>query len=104
MARLDDVVGYVYRADFYCPAHIVGRLPTGPSEDFDGWALAHGVLMSAEANLDEIAAAFGIDREVEESFDSDYFPKVVFRDITSSIGEDRCRCGVCGVALREVVL
>lgn len=96
MPRPDDIVGYVYKADTYCPDHIVGRLPTGPSEDFDGWALAHGVTMSVEDNLDEIAAAFGIDREDEYSFDSDYFPKVVFRDIA----EDT-QCGECGRFLNE---
>ena len=91
MPRPDDIVGYTYKADHYCPSHIVERLPTGPSEDFDGWALAHGVTMTAEENLDEIAVAFGIDRGDEASFDSGYFPKVVFRDQT----DDDTVCGVC---------
>jgi hypothetical protein len=97
MARPDDVVGYVFKADLYCTEHIFDRLPVGPSEDFDGWALAWGSEMPTEQNLDEIAAAFGIDRGDESSFDSDYFPKVVFRDQAN----DDDRCGTCGVALKE---
>lgn len=96
MARPDDIVGYVFKADTYCPVHIIGRLPVGPSEDFDGWALAHGVTMSTEENLDEIAAAFGIDRGDEYSFDTDYFPKVVFRGAA-----EESRCGECGDFLDE---
>lgn len=96
MARTDDIVGYTFKADLYCPDHVIGQLPVGPSEDFDGWALAHGVSMSAEENLDEIAAAFGIDRGDEYSFDSDYFPKVVFRD---SLDLDDA-CGVCHTYLK----
>ncbi len=96
MARPDDIVGYVFKADTFCPDHVVGRLPTGPSEDFDGWALAHGVTMTAEENLDEIAVAFGIDREDERSFDSNYFPKVVFRG-----SAEESQCGVCGKFLNE---
>jgi len=91
MARPDDIVGYTFKADTYCPDHIIAQLPVGPSEDFDGWALAHGVTMTAEQNLDEIAYAFGIDRGDEASFDSDYFPKVVFRDQA----DDTDVCGVC---------
>ena len=96
MPRLDDVVGYVFKADTYCPEHVIAKLPVGPSEDFDGWALAHGVTMTTEENLDEIAYAFGIDREDERSFDSDYFPKVVFRDAA----EDS-QCGECGAFLDD---
>lgn len=97
MARFDDVVGYVFKADTYCPEHVVGRLPTGPSEDFDGWALAHGVMMTTEENLDEIAAAFGIDRHDEYSFDSDHFPKIIFRDAA-----EETQCGQCGCFLSDV--
>ena len=67
---------YVYKADVYCDEHVIEALATGPGEDFDGWDLGAGVRMSAEDNLDELAAAFGVDRADEHSFDSDYFPKV----------------------------
>lgn len=85
-----DIVGYMYAADIYCPDCIIDALPTGEGEKFDGWKLAEGVDMSTEANLDEIAAAFGIDRADEYSFDSDHFPKVIFAD---SVDNDVC--GAC---------
>ena len=66
-------------------------LPTEEGGDFDGWAVAEGVQMSTEENLSEIAAAFGIDRMNEHTYDSDNFPKVIFRDMA----EDE-RCDHCG--------
>lgn len=91
MARPDDIVGYTFEADNYCPAHIMGVLPTHQGGAFDGWADATGT-MDAEAFLTEIAHAFGIDRDDESSFDSsDDFPKVILRD---QIGPDD-RCSVC---------
>lgn len=114
------IVGYSYQADLYCPGCIVGKLPTGPGQAFDGWALAPGARMSAEVNLSEIAAAFGYDRRDEASFDSGEFPKIVLDYMRSSCGEcgglggdpetdaecDACsttgigdRCGTCGGVL-----
>lgn len=90
--RLDTIVAYTFRAENLCPTCLLAALPTGPGEAFDGWALAPGVEpMSVEDNLDEIAAAFGIDRMDEYSFDSDDFPKVVF---AGSVEEDE-RCTRC---------
>lgn len=97
MAHSWDIVGYQYRADFYCPACIIDQLPTGEDEAFDGWALAPGVRMTTEANLDEIAQAFGIDRGNEASFDSGDFPKVVFLDMA----EHDDRCAACGRELSD---
>ena len=86
------VIGYAYRAALYCPGCVVGALPTGPGEAYDGWALAPGVRMGTEANLDEIAHAFGIDRHDEHTYDSDDFPKVVFA--SDEISDDACEaCG-----------
>ena len=90
-----SINGYTYRAENYCRNCIVGMLPTGEGESFDGWALAKGVRMSTESNLSEIAFAFGIDREDEYTFDSDYFPKVVF----SCQLDDEEMCGKCGIDL-----
>jgi hypothetical protein len=80
--RLDTIVAYTFNADTYCPDCIVKVLPYGEGEAFDGWKLSDGWehLMTTEENLDEIAAAFGIDRQDERSFDSGDFPKVVFYD------------------------
>lgn len=93
--RLDTIVGYVFDADTFCPDCIIGVLPTGRSEQFDGWALAADVLMPAEENLDEIAHAFGFDRTDESTFDSGDFPKVIFADTLD--GDDRC--GACAAPL-----
>lgn len=84
-----SIVGYIYQADIYCPSCILHVLPTGEGEAFDGWKDVSGT-MTAEENLDELAAAFGIDRYNEESFDSGEFPKVVF---ASDSPDDYCgRC------------
>lgn len=72
-----DIVGYTYKAEQYTPEGLIPALATGPGQDFDGWALGDGVDMSVEDNLNELAAAFGVDRDDERSFDSDYFPKVI---------------------------
>lgn len=87
------IAGYTFQADNYCPWCIIGVLPTGEGEAFDGWAIAGGAPpISVEDNLDEIAAAFSIDRYDEGSYDSDDFPKVIFGTDTT---EDDV-CGACG--------
>lgn len=88
--RADDVVGYVFRADVLCPPCTV----RSAGQPFDGWAVAPGVRMSVEDNLDEVAAAFGIERHAEHTFDSDDFPKVLF----ASDAHDET-CGRCGTDL-----
>lgn len=88
-----DIAGYTFNADIYCPSCIVEMLPAGPGQPFDGWALANGAdPMATEDNLDEIAAAFGIDRYDESSFDSGDFPKVVFEDMAEDADDV---CGNC---------
>lgn len=86
-----DIAGYTYRAENLCPACTIKALPTGEGEAFDGWADATGC-MTAEENLSELAAAFGIDRMDESSYDSGDFPKVVFSDQL----EDDETCDRCG--------
>lgn len=88
------IVGYVYRANTYCTNSECLPLATGDGEDFDGWSLAPGIYMTTEDNLNEIASAFGINRQDEYSFDSDYFPKVI---LTHSGGD--ARCATCGADL-----
>lgn len=78
MAKSYDIIGYTFRAATYCPEHVVAAMTA--TEDFEGWELADGVRMSVEDNLNEMAAAFGIDRMDERSYDSGDFPKVIFRD------------------------
>ena len=87
-----DIVAYAFQAELLCPGCTIVKLPTSDGEEFDGWTLARGVRMSAEENLDEIATAFGIDRQDESSFDSDHFPKVVFADQITE-GDTCNECG-----------
>lgn len=90
MAHSTDIVGYMFKADIYCPEHIIEAMTS--TEDFEGWGLAEGVEMSVEENLNEIAAAFATDRQDESSFDSDEFPKVIF----AGMGNEDVLCSVCG--------
>lgn len=92
------IVGYAFQAEILCPGCTIKALPTGEGQSFDGWEDMSTPPMSAEANLSEIAAVFGIDREDEATFDSGYFPKVVFSDQAEE-GEE---CGHCGEALVAV--
>ena len=89
--KTSEIVGYTYNADTYCPRHIIQQLPFGDGERFDGWKLAEGVEMSTEDNLNEIAYAFGILREEESTFDSSFFPKVIFADQVT----EHDYCSIC---------
>lgn len=81
-----DIVGYTYAADVYCDGEcVVNALTSSPQ--YQGWALAPGVRMSTEDNLNDIATIFGIDRGDEESFDSGDFPKIVHADQVDENGE-----------------
>lgn len=95
MAHATDIVGYTYKASVYCPSDIIAAVEA--SGDYEGWELAAGVVMSPEANLSEIAAAFGIERMDESTFDSDDFPKVIF----SSQVEEPEYCETCGRDISE---
>jgi len=88
-----EVVGYTYQAETLCPACTLSALPMGDGETFDGWYEVDGN-MSPEDNLSELAAAFGIDRMDESSYDSGDFPKVIFS--SDSEGD---QCGGCGEIL-----
>lgn len=87
------IVGYTFAADNYCPEHVIDALPTSEG----------GVHMSVEDNLDELAAAFGIDRTDESSFDSGNFPKIITKqqaEHDAGWGAD-VRCGRCGSDLLD---
>ncbi|MCU6479008.1 hypothetical protein [Arthrobacter sp. A2-55] len=90
-----EPAGYIFNAELYCPAHIADALPTGDGDAYDGWAVAAGIEITAEENLDEIAIAFGIDRDDEATFDSSEFPKVIRH------GQLGGECGACGAPVGE---
>lgn len=91
MSHATDIAGYTFKTETYCRYCIIDALPTGPGQPYEGWKLAAGVSMPTEENLDEIAAAFQIDRDDESSFDSNDFPKVIF----DSQAEETDVCSVC---------
>lgn len=75
---MQTIIGYDYKGVRYSPEQIIGALPTGPDEDYDGWQLAEGATMTVEDNLSELASAFGIDRD-DDSIEP-FFPVTVFRN------------------------
>lgn len=86
MGHSFDIVAYTYKADIYCPADTIQMLVD------DGIAAPAALWdMSPEEALDQIAGSLAIARDDEHSFDSDEFPKVVFRDQL----EDEEHCGKC---------
>jgi hypothetical protein len=89
------IAGYRFQDATYCPG-CIGRAITADPR-YDGWALAPGIVMGAEDDLSEIAAAFGINRSDESTFNSGDFPKVV---LAGRIPDgDACRR--CGRELRR---
>lgn len=93
-----DIAGYTFRADEYCPDHIV--------EQLDGQAPVPA--NEAEDKLDYLGVMLGINREDERSYDSGDFPKVIFADQVHDVctaGNDyqpgQCGdcCGSCGKQL-----
>ncbi len=87
--RTDDIVAYCYKADLICPTCIAAAVDPGHDQSPDA-------SLSTEAALDKLAEAKEIDRADEYTFDSDDFPKVVFRD---QINDDVC--GSCWSQLAE---
>jgi len=83
-----DVVGYQYQADFFCPACQLDLV----TMDLVEQGIRFAVLPDAESALDALAERAGIDRNDEWSYDSDDFPKVIFRDQA----DDDTACGRCG--------
>lgn len=81
-----EIIGYTYAADIICPP-CLRRKAAFENE-------AHGdnaEFTPLDTLLDRWAKRQGIDREDEDTFDSDDFPKVVF-ETGDAKGE---RCGTC---------
>jgi hypothetical protein len=98
-----DIAAYTYRADLYCPECIVEPLIV------TGEASQAARDMDPEEVLDQIAGANAINREDEETFDSDDIPKVAFANQLRSAqdytlddedgGETADRCSWCHTIL-----
>jgi hypothetical protein len=95
MAQPFDVVGYAYHAALVCPACIVGLISGG--EDTEPMPVPAG--LTAEKGLALLAERLGVDRMNESSYDSDDFPKVVFRDQLEDADLDSCE--LCGTVLGD---
>ena len=78
------IAGYTYKADIYCPQCLADKLNLIEFGDI-------------EHSLDHLALG-RYDRFDESSFDSDSFPKVVFKIDLDSTDQ----CGVCGRYLKGV--
>lgn len=98
------LAAYSYRADIYCGECIIEKL----IETKEAAPAARD--MDTEKVLDQVAGANAIDREAEETFDSDDFPKVAFANQLRSGqdyplvdedggGETADRCGRCHAIL-----
>lgn len=95
---LTDIVAYVYKADLYCPDCILpvmvayGEVASPAAIDMPG---------PLEQALDYLADCQALDRYDERTFDTDFFPKVVFSDQVRREDEPQNdiltdRCGRCG--------
>lgn len=72
------VLGYVYKADTYCPDCMLGIL----RDEHPG---------IRGSTVEDIGTAIGVDWEDEYSYDSSEFPKVIFAD---HVEDDVCaECG-----------
>lgn len=73
MKTFDEITGYVYKAETFCPRclkrHLYHR------DEIDKTLKSQSV----EDMLDLLATERKVNREDEWSFDSDYFPKVIFK-------------------------
>lgn len=77
--KADAIVGYTYAAETYCPECVTLELVSDEHNSrADSFNDASRYYDTTEANLDRMAAAFGIDRQLERTYDSDEFPKVIF--------------------------
>jgi hypothetical protein len=84
-----DIVGYTYQAEILCKecARRAARRNNPDPAPVESWL--------AETELNDWANTIGLDREEEESYDSNDFPKVIF---ASEVQEGET-CGECGEAL-----
>lgn len=76
--RIDALVAYVFQAEVLCPDCLKEKL-------------GHSSSVDIETVLDAAAAAKGLDREDETTFDSDDFPKVLLYPEVDD-GEACCGC------------
>lgn len=96
MAVTTVPAAYLFKGEQFGLCCILGKLPTGPDEAFDGWADHSG--QPIETSLNELAAAFGIDR-TEVPFDNSAFPESVSREALDS--NDYTLCDECGDDLAQ---
>lgn len=91
--RSYDIVGYIYKADIYCPAH-VGREVARAIDRADKVAIGQQSWEATERYLDRVQGVLGIeDRYDEYSYHSDDFPKVIFADQVLEYSVACCECG-----------
>lgn len=83
-----EIVAYTYKGETYSPDAILPAL----NQPIDGWTMLHPTRSDVEILLSRLATSRGINRAVEETFDSEDFPKVVFGSMIPSL-EMPMNCG-----------
>lgn len=92
------IVGYTYRAENYCPDHIVAQLTANPGNSGHATArIGGGEIENVDAHLDLLARVAGINRKDEDTFDSGDFPKIIYVDQL----DEAEACGVGGHPISE---
>ena len=87
--RALTIVGYTYKAEMWSPLGLQEVLRK------EGIAFADPEELDTEGVLDGLAEARGLDRETEESYDSDDFPKPVYA--WSVVPWEKCFRGESGL-------
>lgn len=93
--RADEIVGYSFRADIYCPEDTADAVARYVDRQFGLYA-GKMAYETVEEYLGRVAGHLGIDRYDERTFDSDEFPKVIFPNMADS--------EYCGTCLQQLLV
>lgn len=83
LKTFDEITGYVFKAETFCPKCLRRKMY------MDGFIDKTLKSQSTEDMLDLLADDLKVNRENEWSFDSDMFPKVIFKS-DSELVPDFC--------------
>jgi hypothetical protein len=86
LKTFDEISGYVWRADTYCPKCLRTRMY------HEGVISKTMKSQTTEDMLDLLADDLKINREDEWTFDSDIFPKIVFKSDAEFMPDFCTRC------------
>jgi len=78
---MSDIIGYTYNADNFTPKALIEFMVQ------IGELSPAAIDMLPEVALNQLANVYAIDRDNEYSFDSNDFPKVIFKFMDADIAE-----------------